>query len=73
MTMEAKKVCSFWLLCFVFNLAHVAVPTLPRAYVATAETASHWFAAVAPTRYSHSSGQPTSSSDTNSSGCVLGY
>ena len=70
MAMEATKVCDFLLLCFVFNLAHAAVPALPRAYVAAAETAGQWFAAVAPTRHSHSSGQPTSSSDANPSGCV---
>ena len=44
-----------------------ACPTLR---LTAAETASQWFAAVAPIRYSRSSGQPTSSSDANSSGCA---
>ena len=42
--MEATKVCSFLLLCFVFNLAHATVTALPRANVAAAETVGQWFA-----------------------------
>ena len=49
--MRATKVCSFRLLCFVFNLAHAQ----PRANVAVAETSGRWFAVVAPTRYSRRS------------------